>query len=405
MKPWPNLEIPPVKRVFPELKLKSTWGEPLNRQAFICYVCGITPYDATHLGHAATYITFDLINRYQVLRNRKLNFIENVTDVDDPLLERANRDKVDWRKLAKSQSDLFERDMTALHILPPNTYLSVSETIDLVIKGMAALEASNLIYSIEGDVYYDINSHLQELPLDIDSAIKIFSERGGDPDRVGKRHKLDPILWRRNVPGEPGWESPYGFGRPGWHIECSVIAIHGAGTSSATSEPILDLQGGGSDLIFPHHFMTKIISEDISGRVFASEYVHTGLIGLDGEKMSKSRGNLVFVHKLLNEGIDAMCIRLALMSGKYSQDRAWSQELLSDSINLLERIKLCISRTEVADTKNLIDDLIEALSNDLDTPKCIHLLDSWCEETLKGGIGGNPGELSRFLDSALGLAV
>ena len=405
MKPWPSLEVPPVNVAFPELNLKSTWGEPLNRETFICYVCGITPYDATHLGHAATYITFDLINRYQLLRNRKLNFIENITDVDDPLLERAQRDHVDWQDLAKSQSDLFDRDMTALHILPPQTYLSVSETINLVIEGISVLEKLNLVYSVGGDYYFDISKHMNELPLDISSALRIFGERGGDPERIGKRNQLDPLLWRKNVAGEPGWESPFGYGRPGWHIECSVIAIFGAAKSEGEEGPILDLQGGGSDLIFPHHFMSKVISENISGRTFASEYVHTGLIGLDGEKMSKSRGNLVFVHQLLNMGVDPMCIRLALMSGKYSQDRSWSQELLEESNERLERIKLCLSRIEVAETKNLINLLIGALSNDLDTPKCIDLLDGWCEETLKGKTGGNSGELSRFLDSALGLAV
>ena len=160
MKSWPSVVVPPINFDMPPLKLKSTWGESIERIEFNSYVCGITPYDATHLGHAATYLTFDLIHRYQILRGRHLNFVENITDVDDPLLERAKRDNVDWKVLAESQVALFQRDMTALHILPPNLYLTVSETIDLVIDGMKILKDKNLVYEIDGDIYYDISTHL-----------------------------------------------------------------------------------------------------------------------------------------------------------------------------------------------------------------------------------------------------
>ena len=402
MKSWPTLEVPPVPFEFPELKLLSTWGKGIERKIFTSYVCGITPYDATHLGHAATYLTFDLIHRYQILRGYKLNFVENITDVDDPLLERANRDNIDWKKLADQQVELFQRDMTALHIIPPRLYLSVSETINLVISGMKELEKQDLLYELQGDYYFKVSKHLESLPLALNKAITLFRERGGDPDRSGKEHPLDPLLWRRNIPGEPGWESPYGFGRPGWHIECSVIAISGV---DVTSNPILNLQGGGSDLIFPHHFMSRIIAEGIAKRDFAAQYVHTGMIGLDGEKMSKSRGNLVFVHKLIDEGIDPMVIRFALLKSHYSKDRMWSAQLLDESESDVNLIRSALSKMEVAETESFIKKMVMALSDNLDTPKVVNLLIDWSKESLNGATGGSAGTMSRFLDSAMGLAL
>ena len=386
--------------------MKSTWGYPVDRKKYNSYICGITPYDATHLGHAATYITFDLIHRYQLLLKKNLNFIENVTDVDDPLLERANRDGVDWKELADSQIALFQRDMTALHILPPKTFLSVSETVDLVIEGILNLQGTGKVYEIDGDYYFEIGNSLKELPMELEEAIKIFGERGGDPNRAGKHHKLDPLLWRKNSSGEPGWESPFGFGRPGWHIECVVIALAGCKSESDVSaEPILDLQGGGTDLIFPHHFMTKVIAEEISKRTFAAEYIHTGLIGLDGEKMSKSRGNLVFVHKLLEDGIDPMIIRFALLKEHYANERMWSNALLESAEIEVAKIRSVLSKIEVVDPTPYIELMIKDLADDLNTENAINSLLKWCEESDNGGSGANPGAMARFLDSALGLAL
>jgi L-cysteine:1D-myo-inositol 2-amino-2-deoxy-alpha-D-glucopyranoside ligase len=404
VKSWPTVEIPPLEFTLPKLKLKPTWGEFIDRSFYNSYICGITPYDATHLGHAATYITFDLIHRYQKLLGKSLNFTENITDVDDPLLERARRDKIEWSSLASDQISLFQRDMTALRILPPRNFLAVSETIDLVTKGMKALEAKNLIYEISGDWYYDISHQLKNLPMSISESEKIFAERGGDPQRSGKRNPLDPILWRKNIAGEPGWESPYGFGRPGWHIECSVIAIHSANLM-ADIGPYLDLQGGGRDLIFPHHFMTKIVAEDITGREFAAAYLHTGLLGLDGEKMSKSKGNLLFVHKLIASGLDPMVIRFALMRGRYSEDRMWSNELLETAQTEVNLVRLALSRVEVAPTKGFIEEMVYALSDDLNTQLALDSLLNWSTQSVNGSSGGAVGTMSRFIDSALGLAL
>ena len=404
MKPWPDVYLPPIAIQFPRLSIDSTWGSSIDRDKFNIYVCGITPYDATHLGHALTYLTFDLINRYQILRGRTLNFIENVTDVDDPLFERARRDGINWKDLSDSQVKLYEADMTSLRVLPPKIYLSVSETVNLVIEGIKKLDEKKLIYKLDQDLYFDIRAHLQKLPISEDEAIKIFQERGGDPNRPGKRHSLDPVLWRVSKTDEPSWESPFGLGRPGWHIECSVIAIFGT-SCNGESEPLLDIQGGGRDLIFPHHFMTKVIAEEISNSTFAAEYIHTGMLGYDGEKMSKSKGNLVFVNEILKSGVDPMVLRYSLIKLHYSKDSMWENSLLDSAALDISKIRSALSRSEVAPTTNIIQNMIIALSQNLDVDLALRYLLNWSEETLRGKSGGNVGTISRFIDSALGLAL
>ena len=405
MKPWPESYIPPIPFVFPPLKLKATWGSSVERDIFNIYVCGITPYDATHLGHALTYLNFDLINRYKKLNDKRLNFIENVTDIDDPLFERARRDGIDWKNLSDSQTKLFIDDMTSLRVIPPSHFSSVSETIDLVIDGIRKLKDKKMIYQLGRETYFMIKDFLNELPIAEKEAIAIFRERGGDPDREGKSHPLDPILWRGSEKDEPSWSSPFGEGRPGWHIECAVIAVDGSGRGGIDNPPTLDMQGGGRDLIFPHHFMTKVISECISGIEFAAEYVHTGLLGYQGEKMSKSKGNLVFVHKLLEEKIDPMVLRYALLKPHYSKDWIWTEEVLSQANEDVVKIRSALSKSEVAETAGRIKAMVMALADDLNTQSALNELIQWSEETLNGAVGGNVGAMSRFIDSALGLAL
>jgi L-cysteine:1D-myo-inositol 2-amino-2-deoxy-alpha-D-glucopyranoside ligase len=234
--------------------------------------------------------------------------------------------------------------------------------------------------------------------------IDIFAERGGDPSRVGKRNPLDALLWLHQRPSEPGWDSPFGKGRPGWHIECSAIAMHYL-DDNLDPQYSIDIQGGGSDLIFPHHEMSAAQSKAISGKEFARSYVHAGMIGLDGEKMSKSKGNLLFVSKMVTEGISPMAIRLALISQHYSADRMWTQSVLDDAVVLLEKISIALSREEVAPTKTVINEIIRALSNNLDTSGALDALSTWCDMTLEGSVGGEAGELSRAIDSLLGIAI
>ena len=413
---WPDLYIPPLETKFPALSLKGPKGERSlvsisEDQEFTMYVCGITPYDATHLGHAATYLTFDLINRYQRARGSEVRFVENITDIDEPLLERANRDHRNWQELANSQIDLFRSDMTALHVIPPDDFVPATGVMDLIDHAIQQMDKNGFVYRIENDLYFDISSFLKDLPIPRDQALAIFAERGGDPDRIGKRDPLDPVLWWANKNDEPGWPSSHGFGRPGWHIECSVIALRyllGESYLEIKNLPhAINLQGGGSDLIFPHHFMSSAQAQGILGIPFAQHYVHAGMVGLDGEKMSKRKGNLVFVSTLLNSGIDPLVIRFALLSDHYATDRMWTSDKLNAASASVDVIRTALSRELVSSTDQVISEIIDSLADDLNTPSALSALFKWAsgvdshgsEPSQKGA-----GELSRTIDALLGLA-
>lgn len=413
MKSWPEVYIPTIdsKYVFPELSLFNSESHRTEvlpfKKTYRMYVCGITPYDSTHLGHAATYISFDLINRYLRAMQSEVNFAQNITDIDDPLLERANRDGVDWQDLANSQIDRFRSDMTALHVIPPRNYIGAVEAIPLVIEKIQELEAAQSIYQVEKDLYFRVQkdpefgkrSNLSEA-----DSLKIFAERGGDPQRAGKEHPLDSLVWLAQRPNEPGWSSIFGNGRPGWHIECCAIALKYL-EPEVSEDYLIDIQGGGSDLIFPHHEMSASQARVSTGKRFARLYVHTGMIGLEGQKMSKSLGNLQFVSTLVDSGVNPMSIRCALMMQSYSKDRMWSNELLKDSDTFLNALTLQLSKTECAPTQQVIQDIIKALSSNLDTEKVFIILNQWVKQSELGATGGNPGELSRALDTLLGIAI
>ena len=407
---WPDAYMPPALAGIkhPTLQLFDSYKgkkvDILGEQSSI-YICGITPYDATHMGHAATYLTFDLVNRYLKASGKNVSFVENITDIDDPLLERATRDNQDWRELAESQIELFREDMTSLGVLPPNAYRGVIESMDEIISTVAEMIATGKSYQLEGDIYLDLNQvdgAIENLPIALDQALKIFEERGGDPARAGKRHALDPLLWKARKGDDPFWEAPFGKGRPGWHIECTAIALKNLPKASSTS---ITLQAGGSDLIFPHHYMTALQAKALTGVEFASCYSHSGMIGLDGEKMSKSKGNLVFVSKLRQEGVSPALIRIALFANRYSTDRMWSRELVDEANKLLARLLSALSRQEVAPTFEVVQEIVNAISDDLNTPKVFDLLNTWSLKTEEGQVGGSPGEISRALDTYLGITL
>ncbi|NDF93668.1 MAG: cysteine--1-D-myo-inosityl 2-amino-2-deoxy-alpha-D-glucopyranoside ligase [Actinobacteria bacterium] len=405
---WPNVYMPPALAGInhPTLALFDSYkGKKvaISGDQNSIYVCGITPYDATHMGHAATYLAFDLVNRYLKASGKKVSFVENITDIDDPLLERAARDFQDWKELAASQIDLFREDMTALNVLPPNAYRGVIESMDDIILLVEQMIAIGKTYELEGDIYLDlqqVDGALRDLPLPLEQALVIFKERGGDPARVGKRHALDPLLWKARAGEDPYWIASFGEGRPGWHIECTAIALKNLSKTNPTS---ITLQAGGSDLIFPHHYMTALQAKALTGVEFASCYSHAGMIGLDGEKMSKSKGNLVFVSKLRQDGVSPAVIRLALFADKYSSDRMWSKELLDSAAEFLDRLLSALSRQEVAPTFEVVQELVNALADDLDTPRVFLALSNWCARTEAGQMGGSPGEISRALDTYLGI--
>jgi L-cysteine:1D-myo-inositol 2-amino-2-deoxy-alpha-D-glucopyranoside ligase len=413
MKSWSQVYIPPIDYTipFPQLSLYNTATQSKEKlpkkNLYQMYVCGITPYDATHLGHAATYITFDLINRYLRATGAHVDLVQNITDIDDPLFERAKRDNVDWSELATSQIELFRGDMVDLHIIPPKNYIGVVEAIPLIIESISKIENSAPTYVVDSDLYFQVHSDSdfgKRSNLSNTQMVEIFAQRGGDPLRVGKRDPLDALLWLNQRDGEPGWDSPFGKGRPGWHIECSAIAMNYL-DGELDNQFSIDIQGGGSDLIFPHHEMSAAQSKAISGKEFARAYVHSGMIGLDGEKMSKSKGNLLFVSKMVNDGTSPMAIRLALITSHYSSDRMWTSLLLDNAKELLERMTIALSREEVAPTKPVIEKIVRALSDNLDTPTALAAISLWCDETLSGSQGGEAGELSRAIDTLLGIAI
>ena len=412
MKTWSDLYIPPLDSRFKlgDLSLHDSASQsvkPLVRKnQYRMYVCGITPYDATHLGHANTYLAFDLVNRYLRATGAQVNFVENITDIDDPLLERAARDGVNWEDLARSQIELFKSDMVALHVIPPTHYIGAVEAIPQVLAAIKVLQSKGAVYNVDHDLYFEVRSDSdfgQRSHLSESEMIEIFSQRGGDPDRAGKKDPLDALLWLSQRPDEPGWASEFGIGRPGWHIECCAIALNYLDIADGDLTSI-DIQGGGSDLIFPHHEMSAAQSKMINGREFATHYVHAGMIGLDDEKMSKSKGNLVLISNLLNQGHDAMAIRLALLSQHYRTDHMWNENDLIKAGNLLDQLRVALSRMEVAPTETTINEVIAALANDLDTPSAIKSLRNWLADTDAGKVGGSPGELSRAIDTLLGIA-
>ena len=390
MRTWTPPELPELPGRGEPPRLFNTAVErlehpPIEEARATLYVCGITPYDATHLGHAATYLAFDTMQRAWRDAGIETVYAQNITDIDDPLLERAAATGVDWRELAASQIRLFRSDMHRLGMLPPEHYVAVTERIDEIAAAVARLRELGLAYPVptddsEGDdLYFDTLAaergtewRLGDVaPYDRDLMSLLSAERGGDPARPGKRDPLDPLLWRAAREGEPSWQSPVGEGRPGWHIECSVIAAEALGNA-------FTVQGGGTDLIFPHHEFTAAHATAISGTPLAHAYCHVGLISYQGHKMSKSRGNLVLVSRLLAAGADPSAIRLGLLAHHYRSEWEWFDDDLQRAERRLQAWREGISRTaaDPADAGEVLAGLRRALANDLDTPVMLATLDA-----------------------------
>jgi L-cysteine:1D-myo-inositol 2-amino-2-deoxy-alpha-D-glucopyranoside ligase len=368
------------------------------------YVCGITPYDATHLGHAATYVAFDLLLRAWRDAGHSTRYVQNVTDIDDPLLERAVATGQDWRALADRETELFRQDMEALRVLPPDHYVGAVESMALVVDVVQRLQDRGLVYTVDEDLYFDVTAEPtfgSVARWSADTMTAVFAERGGDPARPGKRHPLDPLLWQAARPDEPAWDSQLGHGRPGWHVECTAIAHDRLG-------PTFDVQGGGRDLVFPHHEMCAAIGHALSpGLPFARHYVHAGMVGLDGEKMSKSRGNLVLVSRLRAEGHDPMAIRLALLAHHYRGDWTWTPDDLVHARARWERWTAASRLPQGPTALPVLTGLREALADDLDAPRALAVVDRWCEQALagRGEDEAAPGLVADAVDALLGIAT
>ena len=402
MQPWSEVSVPALNlgtsdfQVFDsksqELKLAS-----VSKEANL-YVCGITPYDATHMGHAATYVAFDTLHRFWLATGTKVNYTQNITDIDDPLLERAKLTGQAWQEIAVEQVDLFKADMEALRVIPPQNYVGVVEAIEMIEQSAVKLKDLGVAYQVDADLYFDMTHtdllgeicHLSDAEM-----LEVFAQRGGDPDRLGKRNPFDALLWRGQSGDDPSWPSTLGPGRPGWHIECSAIATHYLGSR-------ITVQGGGSDLKFPHHEMSAAHAESLTGeKPFAQTYMHAGMVSLDGEKMSKSLGNLVFVSKLRQQGVDPMAIRLVLLSHHYRSDWEWFDSELEVALSRLNTWRTALTHSIGAASP--VTEIVNVMRNDLDTPSALKAIDDWATATLAGAEVEATSEVALAIDAILGI--
>jgi L-cysteine:1D-myo-inositol 2-amino-2-deoxy-alpha-D-glucopyranoside ligase len=393
------------------------------------YACGITPYDATHMGHAATYNAWDLLVRAWRDAGHDVAYTQNVTDVDDPLLERADRDGDDWRELAQREIARYRGDMEALRVLPPTRLIGAVEALPVIDEFTEQLAVRGALYDLDGDVYFAratdprfgaLSGPGTASGLTVAEMTELSAQRGGDPGRSGKKDPLDPLVWRAERPGEPAWESRFGRGRPGWHVECAAPPARYLG-------PSFDVQAGGSDLVFPHHEMSASHARvalgtgakdagsapgSSEGQVFARVYAHSGMVAYQGTKMSKSLGNLVFVSQLRQAGTDPMAIRLALHAHHYRSDWEWTDDVLSEAEARLSRWRAAVaaaglptavgtpsaasassitaatpasSAPEIPLASAVLQAVRERMADDLDAPGALAAIDEWADAVLANG--------------------
>jgi L-cysteine:1D-myo-inositol 2-amino-2-deoxy-alpha-D-glucopyranoside ligase len=398
MDTWHAASIPSLPGLAPPTRVWDTASEACvvaaRDHVATIYACGITPYDATHIGHAATYIAWDLLIRSWLDSGHEVRYVQNVTDVDDPLLERAVRDGDDWRELADREIERYRSDMAALRVLPPDYLVGAVEALGVIEDFASLLDDRGSLYDVDDDVYAarSADSRFGSVSgLDAATMLELSAERGGDPGRPGKKDPLDPLVWLAARPGEPRWPSRFGPGRPGWHVECAAIASRWLGAS-------FDVQAGGSDLIFPHHEMSashaRIAFGVADGDAFARRYVHSGMVRYDGEKMSKSLGNLVFVSALRESGTDPMAIRLAILAHHYRGDWDWTDQELREGSERLARWRAAVRAAAMAgseqrgshsaptDGDRVLAAIRERMADDLHAPGALAVVDDWAESVL-----------------------
>ncbi|BAN02284.1 cysteine--tRNA ligase [Ilumatobacter coccineus] len=332
----------------------------------LMYTCGITPYDATHLGHAATFIAYDTLQRHLIDKGHTVKCVRNVTDVDDPLFEKARELGVHYLDLAAGEEARFERDMVALNALPVASSPRASSAIPDIRGFIGMVIDRGFAYEAGGSVYFDVSKveSFGSMSQYTEAEMLAYArERGGNVDDPNKRNQLDFVLWHPSAPDEPSWDTLWGPGRPGWHIECSALALRELGTT-------IDLHGGGADLIFPHHESEKAQSEAATGEPFVKHWMHTALISMDGQKMSKSLGNLVFVDKL-RETYDPRAIRLGIVEHHYRTEWEWDEELMPRN-----DARLQTWRAHATSNPELLDEVRARLDDDLDTPGAFAAIDA-----------------------------
>jgi L-cysteine:1D-myo-inositol 2-amino-2-deoxy-alpha-D-glucopyranoside ligase len=413
MESWRRADVPVLPGSGPAPRLHDTaTGELVLAAAgpsATLYACGITPYDATHMGHAATYTAWDLLVRAWLDARFTVSYVQNVTDVDDPLLERADRDGEDWRELARREIQRYRGDMEALRVLPPDHLIGAVEALPVIERFNTRMADRGALYNVDEDVYFARSADQRFGALsgpgtasgyDLAAMAELSAERGGDPDRSGKKDPLDVLVWRAERPGEPAWDSRFGRGRPGWHVECAAIATEYLGTA-------FDVQAGGSDLVFPHHEMSASHARVAlltpggttppnppAADAFARVYAHAGLVSYQGEKMSKSLGNLVFVSRLVADGTDPMAIRMALLAHHYRSEWEWTDAVLAGAQARLDRWRAALARAEAAlpgsssagtpsnEAELVLSGVRARMSEDLDAPGALAIVDRWADTLL-----------------------
>jgi L-cysteine:1D-myo-inositol 2-amino-2-deoxy-alpha-D-glucopyranoside ligase len=333
----------------------------------LMYTCGITPYDATHLGHASTFLFYDILQRRLIDLGHTVRCVRNVTDVDDPLFAKARELGVHYLDLAAGEEARFNRDMEALEMLPAYSTPRASSAITDIRKFIGLVLDRGFAYAVGGSVYFDVTkvptfgevSHYSH-----EQMLEFARQRGGNVDDPQKRNPLDFVLWHPSAPDEPAWDATWGAGRPGWHIECSALALRDLGTT-------IDLHGGGSDLIFPHHECERAQSEAATGETFVKHWMHVAMVFKDGEKMSKSLGNLVFVDQLRTLW-DPRSIRIAIIEHHYRTEWEWDETLMPRSSTRLTQWVASVGGSH----SDLLDSVRVCLDSDLDTPSALALIDA-----------------------------
>ena len=342
---------------------------PLNVGPVVTmYTCGITPYDAAHLGHAFVYLSFDVLTRRLLDAGHEVRCVRNVTDVDDDMLRKARELGVNYLDLAAQEMVTFERDMKLINLLPVYSEPRATSAIPEILTLIGRTFENGMAYEVGGSVYFEVSkfprfgniSHVSR-----DEMLDLAAIHGGRPDDPNKRDPLDFVLWQPSLDDEPAWESRWGPGRPGWHIECSALALRELGET-------VDIHGGGRDLAFPHHECEVAQSESVTGTQFVKHWMHVGLVALDGIKMSKSLGNLVFVHDLVQRS-ESAAVRLALLDHHYREDWEWRDELLSRAQSRLATWRTTLTTGR---SSSVLDDVRGALDDDLDTPGALRAIDA-----------------------------
>jgi L-cysteine:1D-myo-inositol 2-amino-2-deoxy-alpha-D-glucopyranoside ligase len=352
----------------------------------LMYTCGITPYDSTHLGHAATYLAYDVLQRRLIDLGHRVTCVRNVTDVDDPLFAKARELGVHYLDLAAGEEARFEADMEALNALPVASRPRASSAIADIRGFIGMVIDRGFAYEAGGSVFFDVSkfdrfgsvSHYSR-----EQMLELARQRGGDVDNPHKRDPLDFVLWQPSASDEPSWDTLWGSGRPGWHIECSALALRELGST-------IHLHGGGTDLIYPHHECERAQSEAATGEPFVQHWMHTGLISKDGEKMSKSLGNLVFVDALRKEW-DAAAIRIAIIGHHYRTEWEWDEELMHAAQQRLDAWRAAVTAGGAA--VDVLAVVRERLDDDLDTPGAFAAIDAAAAEGGSGVAVGGAAEL------------